>query len=282
MPEFFGRRNYLILFGLIFISMLILTIHFREGQDGPIHRAQRLVLAATAPLQAAVTTALTPVRDGWDYLAHFGELKRENRELKKEVSALKSELFARHGLEAENDRLRKLIDFKQKQTYDTVAANVIGMPENNWWSSIIVDKGLSSGVKHNMPVIAGGGLVGQVSDSSSEVSKVVLLNDVQSGVSVQVQRSGEVGVIKGQLKDKRLTLQYISRDSDIKNGDIIVTSGLGGIFPKDLYIGKVVTVRQSVYSLYKTVEVEPPVDFSNIEEVLILKYDPGVSITEGN
>ncbi len=282
MPEFFGRRNYLILFALIVLSMLILTIHYREGEDGLIHRAERLVMAAVSPLQTSVTNALTPVRDGWDYLAHFGDLKRENRHLKQEVAELRGQVFALQSLKNENSRLQSLIGFKDQAKYDTIPARVTGMPSSNWWSSVIIDKGVDDGIKRNMPVVAGGGLVGQVADASQRAAKVVLLNDVQSGVSVQVERTGEVGVIKGQLRDQRLILRYISKDSTIQNGDTVVTSGLGELFPKGIYVGKVVKVSLSSYGLYKDVEVNSPVDFTSLEEVLVIKHEPDFSFKEGN
>jgi len=275
MPEFFNRRNYLIILGLVIISMTILTVHSREGENGVIHRAQRVVMAATSPLQAAVTTALQPIRDGWEYLIHFGDLKRENRELRKEVVELQRENTALRSLKGENDRLRRIIDLKEKEGYEGVAARAIGKPVSGWQSSIMVDRGLKDGIKRKMPVVVGGGLVGQVTEASQNVAKVTLLNDVQSGVSVQVKRTGEVGVVKGQLKNQRLVLQYISRDSDIKRGDHVVTSGLGGIFPKGIYVGKVIEVKQSVYSLHKIVEIASPVNFANLEEVLIIKHEPG-------
>jgi len=282
MPEFFNRRNYLILIGLIFLSMIIVTVHFREGENGPLHRAQRLMMTLTAPVQSVVSTTFLPVKDGWDYLVHFGELKRENRELNEEVKKLQSQLRALQGLEKENERLRELMDFEKQASYEAVTAHVIGMPTGNWWSSIVVDRGLEDGVERNMPVVAGGGLVGQVVEVSKNASKVALLNDAQSGVSVQVERTGEVGVIKGQLKDRRLQLKYISRDSSVREGDVVLTSGLGEIFPKGLYVGKVAKVRQSAYSLYKVVEVATPVDFLKIEEILIIKHKPVFYTEEGN
>ncbi|HZD60736.1 MAG TPA: rod shape-determining protein MreC [Anaerolineae bacterium] len=275
MPEFFNKRNYLILLGLIFISMIILTVHSREGENGVVHRAQRLVLAATSPLQAAVTTVLQPVKDGWDYLVHFGDIKRENRELRGELIELRGKLTSLQNLKSENDRLRKLVGFMEKEDYKGVPARVIGFPTSNWSSSIVVSRGSRDGVKRNMPVVVGGGLVGQVVDVWYRAAKVVLLNDVvQSGVSVQVKRTGEVGVIKGQLKSKLLSLEYISRDSTVREGDTIITSGLGGVFPRGIYVGRVKKVQQSPYSLHKTIEIATPVDLANLEEVFIIKYQP--------
>ncbi|MBE0446891.1 MAG: rod shape-determining protein MreC [Actinobacteria bacterium] len=279
MPDFFGRRNYLIILSLIFISIVILTIHFREGEDGVIHRAQRFVMAAISPLQAVAVAALQPTKDGWDYLVHFGDIKRENRELRREVVELRGKLASLRSLRDENSRLRNLIGFKEKEDYEGIPAHVIGKPMNNWWSSVIVDRGHKDGVRRNMPVVVGGGLVGQVVDVSQNAAKVLLLNDVESGVSVQVKRTGEVGLIKGQLKSKRLSLLYISRDSTIEQGDHIVTSGLGGIFPKGIYIGKVSKVRQTLYGLHLIVEIAAPVDFANLEEVFIIKYEPGFAFS---
>ncbi|MCL6472773.1 MAG: rod shape-determining protein MreC [Firmicutes bacterium] len=282
MPDFFSRRSYLVLIILIAVSIFITTVHYREGEDGLIHRSERLVMAAISPLQAAVTSILTPVKDGWDYLVHFGDLKRENRGLKQEIDHLREQVFELQSLKRENSRLRSLIGFKDQLQYETIPARVIGMPASNWWSSVIIDKGYSDGVRRHMPVIAGGSLIGQVVDVTQSASKVTLLNDVQSGVSVQVESTGEIGVVKGQLRENRLSLRYISRDSAIQVGDRIVTSGLGGLFPRGLYVGKVSKVTLSGYGLYKNVEVMPPVDFSSLEEVLVVKCEPITAFKEGN
>ncbi|MBS3908828.1 MAG: rod shape-determining protein MreC [Actinobacteria bacterium] len=282
MPEFFSKRNYLIILGLIFFGMAILTIHFREGEDGPIHRLQRLVMAVTAPAQMAVSSSLQPVRDGWDYLAHFGDIKRENRRLKTEVGELRRKVGALQSLKSENTRLRKIVKFKDKAEYASVPAHVIGKPSSNWRSSVIIDCGLDDGVDRGMPVVVGGTLVGQVTEVSGRAAKVTLLNDVQSGVSVQVRRTSEVGIVKGQLKNQRLVLQYISRDSSINQGDRVVTSGLGGVFPKGLEVGKVLKVSQSIYSLHKIVEIAVPVNFADLEEVLVIEYKSDFDFGRGS
>jgi rod shape-determining protein MreC len=282
MPDFFSKRNYLIILGLVFVSMAILTIHYREGESGPIHRLQRFTMAATAPVQAAVSNALQPIRDGWDYLAHFGDLKRENRDLKREIGELRQTVADLTSLKSENRRLRKMIDFKNKEHYPSIPAHVIGKPASNWRSSVVIDCGIKDGIEQGMPVVAAGTLVGQVTEVSQRAAKVTLLNDVQSGVSVQVERTSEVGIVKGQLRNQRLVLQYISRDSTIKQGDRIVTSGLGGLFPKGFYVGKVIKVSQSVYSLHKIVEVAVPVNFANLEEVLVVQYKGDFNFTQGS
>ena len=282
MPEFFSKRNYLIILGLIFFSMAILTVHFREGENGPIHRLQRLVMAATAPAQMAVSSSLQPVRDGWNYLAHFGDIKRENRRLKTEIGELRQTVGELQSLKSENMRLRKIVKFKDKAEYASVPAHVIGKPSSNWRSSVVIDCGLNDGIDRGMPVVVGGTLVGQVTEVSGGAAKVTLLNDVQSGVSVQVRRTSEVGIVKGQLKNQRLVLQYISRDSSIKQGDKVVTSGLGGVFPKGLDVGKVLKVSQSVYSLHKIVEIAVPVNFADLEEVLVVEYKGGFDFSQGS
>jgi rod shape-determining protein MreC len=173
-------------------------------------------MSVTAPIQSTVTNIVSPVKDGWDYLVHFGQLTRENRELREQLSELRSEVSDLKSLKGENARLRKLVDLKKAKPFKITTARVIGMPSNNWWSSVVIDKGIQDGIKTGMSAIAGGGLVGQVADVSQHSAKIVLINDTDSGVSVQVQRTGEVGVIRGQLKSTKLTLSYVSRDSTIR------------------------------------------------------------------
>jgi rod shape-determining protein MreC len=278
MSDFFGRRNYLVLFVLIALSMIILTVHARESENGPIHSAQRVVMAVTTPIQSAVTTIVSPIKDGWDYLVHFGQLTRENRKLRKQLADLRTEVSSLKGLKAENTRLRKLVDFKNQNNLNVTTARVVGLPSSNWWSSVVIDKGLDNGIDSGMPAVSGGGLVGQVADVSKGSAKILLVNDAYSGVSAQVKRTGEVGVIRGQLKSSKLTLNYMSRDSTIRKGDLLYSSGLGGIFPKGIYIGRVSSVHQTAYGLYKTVEVLSPVDFVKLKEVMIIRSNKGFDI----
>ncbi|MBI4733400.1 MAG: rod shape-determining protein MreC [Rubrobacteridae bacterium] len=278
MPEFFGRRNYLILFVLISISIVILTAHARENENGPIHVAQRLVLAVISPVQSTVTTIVSPIKDGWDYLIHFGQLTRENRDLRKQLAESRSEVSELKNYKSENSRLRKLIDFKNQSDFKITTANVIGMPSSSWWSSIVIDRGTHDGIKRGMPVVSGGGLIGQITDASGESARVLLLNDSDSGVSVQVKRTGEFGIIHGQINSTKLTLRNISRDSTIRKGDQLHSSGLGGIFPKGIYVGKVTGINQTPYGLFKTVEVSSPVDFVKLREVMIIKSESGLNI----
>lgn len=282
MPEYFGRRNYLVLFGLILISMAVFTLHFREGENGPVHRLQRSMLAITAPIQSVVTTIVSPISDGWEYLIHFGQLTRENRQLSHDVAELQSQVTKLHNLRDENNRLRKLLQFKDQTTYETVTARVIGIPSSSWWSSIVINKGTNDSVSRDMPVVAGGGLVGQITEASGNQAMVMLLNDSESGVSALIQRTGEIGVVNGQLRNKKLSLRYVSRDSFAHTGDAVYTSGLGGLFPKGLYIGKITSVKQSNYSLYKVIEITPPVDYANLDNVIIVLTKSGFSVKENN
>lgn len=268
-----GRRNYSILALFVIASLLLLTVHFREGDSGPLHRAQRGSLALVAPLQKLATRAIDPLRDGWYFMLSIGRLRSENQRLSGEVSRLRTELRELEESEEENERLRALVGFQERVNVRTVPARVIGRPISNWQASIVIDKGHADGIRRNMPVVLSDGLMGQVVEVASRAARVLLITDQRSGVSVRLTRTGETGILQGQV-DGGLVVKLLSRESRVRKGDAVVTSGLGGVFPAGLEVGRVDNVSMPPYSLYRVVEVKSPVDFSRVEEVLVIVNPP--------
>lgn len=193
----------------------------------------------------------------------------ENDNLKRQIDVLKGKLVASQEIYLENQRLLKLLSLKQESGYQVVAARVIGRDPTNWSSAILINKGSHSGIKKGSVCLSFLGLVGRVVETSKTVSKILLINDPNLGVSSMVQRSRQEGLVTGSLGGF-LTMKYLSSDSDIKAGDIIVTSGLTGNYPKGLLIGTVEDLGDEFSGLSRYALIKPAVNLSGIEDVLII------------
>jgi rod shape-determining protein MreC len=193
----------------------------------------------------------------------------QTQKLKLKVDLLRKQLNDRNELYLENSRLRSLLSFKESIPYKVIAARVIGRDPSNWSSAVIVDKGSSNGIKNGFVSVTFYGLVGRVVETSATTSKIMLLNDPNLSVSAIIQRSRQEGLVCGSLGGN-LIMKYLPKDSDIKKSDIILTSGLTNIFPKGLAVGMVVDIGQEFSSLTNYAIIRPAVDFSALEEVLVI------------
>ena len=190
--------------------------------------------------------------------------------LKGKVRELEKELVELEEVRLENERLRHLLGFKQKLSESSIPALVIGRDPNNWSSVVFIDKGKNDDIVKNMVVISGQGRVGRVRESGKTMSKVMLINDIDSKVGAIVQRSREQGLLTG-TPEGNCKLIYLSLDSDVHKGDNVLTSGMGGIYPKEILIGHVVELAKEKGRLYKYAIVEPSSELSKLEEVLCIK-----------
>jgi rod shape-determining protein MreC len=265
-----GRPVLLVV--LVIASLLTTTLWYREGVDGPIHVLRRGVIAASEPFLIVGTWVSAPFRavGTWASGASvdrtaYDELQTQNLELKQRLAALEE-------AKQENERIRALVDFAKTQDLKSIGARVIGRPTDSWGGTIVVDRGTSKGVKIGDPVIAAGGLVGQVVEVSPLASKVRLITDPNSGVAVIVQRTRANGVVRGSL-DGSLHLDFVDKAKKPIRGDVVVTSGLGGVYPKDIVVGEVTDVSSPQADLYPEVAVASRVAIERIEEVLVL-LDP--------
>ncbi len=193
----------------------------------------------------------------------------QNEKLKREIDFLRQKLNTLNEVYLENKRLNSLISFKQKTPYRVVPARVIGRSADNWSSIIIIDKGSNNGIRRGFVAVSYLGLVGRVIEVSNSVSKVMLINDPNLGVSSLVQRSRQEGLVSGTL-GRSLIMKYLPKDADVQPSDTVVTSGLTSAYPKGLVIGTVVNVGEEFSGLSRYAVIIPAVNLSSIEEVLII------------
>lgn len=199
------------------------------------------------------------------YHRTFEEYKRKTQE----VNLLKSRLVGLEEVIKENTRLEKLLEFKRRLIYSSIAANVIGRDPSRWNSSIILDKGILEGVAVGQPVVSELGVVGKIAEVSESKAKIITVTDPQFSAAIMVQRSRESGVLSGTLQGI-CRLKFINDDADIIVGDQIITSKLSSAFPDSLMIGEVVEIKSGINNNTKECLVKPTVAFSQLEEVLII------------
>ena len=215
------------------------------------------------------------IRDSFKFITNFSKVKKENEELKKANSDYQGKALEYDDLKKESIRLRSMLNFSEQRTeYDYVGADIIGVSGNNFLDGFIINKGENKGIKKRMVAMTGEGLVGQVTAVGDNWAIVQCLSNENIAVAALVQSTRDNnGIVKGYKdeNDKLLAeIQRLSLDSLIKKDDIILTSGLGGIYPSGIRIGKVLSVYEDKGKVMKGAIIEPFVDFSKIEEVFIV------------
>lgn len=263
------RENPRLLVTLIVLSLVLLTVYFREGDTGPLHSARKVALAVTAPIARVGTAITSPIRSAADFIEGLGASRERVQALEEQNEELRARLAELEEARQENERLRALVEFAEERKLAKLGARVIRRPLSIWEGVIVIDRGSSDGVEPGMPVIAAQGLVGQVAVVSSGSSTVRLLTDQQSGVAAMIQSTRTPGVVRGSVSGA-LSLDFIDRAALPLVGDVVITSGLGGVYPTGLVIGDVTAVDDRRGELYPRVTVESRVRVDRIEEVFIL------------
>lgn len=230
---------------------------------------------ALNPIQKVAYNINRGFKDFVDFFLNFSEVREENKELKKENSELKSKLTENADLEKENEELRSILDFKkQRDNYNYIATNIIGYSGGGILDGFIIDKGKNDGIEKNMVVIAANGLVGQVSNVGSNWSIIQPIVNQNVKVSVKVESTSEnTGILSGYIDKSNNYLVKVTNlplNSEVKEGDKIVTSGLGFLYPKEIIVGEVISVEEDKVNVMKSAIVQPAVDFNKLEELFII------------
>lgn len=274
MPRFIKKRP---LFIVILVSILLVTLMIATTKHGQLpEKIEKPLLYVISPVQKIFYTASNGINNLFANILEDRNLQIENRELRKRVEILERELLEKNELEKQNKRLKGLLDFAEDSDRITVTgARVIAKNPGNWFNIMVIDKGTKNGVDVNMAVVTERGLVGRVFQVGPNWAKVRTIVDGQSSVSGIIERTRDNGLVKGNnamgLEDGMCRMIYLPLDSDLKPGDKVLTSGLGDIFPKGIYIGEVKEVIDEKRDFFKTAIIEPGVDFERIEEVLVVK-----------
>jgi rod shape-determining protein MreC len=275
---------------LTLISLTLLTVFFREPASGALHSVQRGGLGFLSPVQSLATKAVDPFKNGFRWTKDVLAAKRENTRMAAELESLRGEVLGLREAGRENDRLKQLLDFRDAGIFPKgatfVVARVIGRSPTRWQEWVEIDKGSADGLALNQPVVgatvpadkslSGKGLVGKIVAIAAHAAQVQLLIDPESSAAARVQESGAEGIVVWSDPGK-LIMDFVARDQPVAPKQVVITSGMGGIFPKGIPIGVVESVGEEDVNIYKQIEVRPFVDFRGIEEVMVITNPPPAS-----
>jgi len=264
---------------IFFVCFVLFLLSSSSGLKQPWNPVEQLIVEITTPFQRLIRQAINATSDFWTNYLYLVDVRSENEWLKREIDSLRRENSQNRELLATHDRLRRLLQFKEVVQRPVIAAQVIGLDPTGWFQSIMIDKGKNAGIRLDMPVVNALGVVGRVVSVSSNYAKVLLIIDQNSAVDCLTQRSRDRGMVKG-TSGEVCKMDYMAKTSDAVGGDLVITSGLGGIFPKGLPVGRVSSVKEGDDKLFKDIDVVPSVDFSKLEEVLVIQVTDSIKDKE--
>lgn len=261
------QKKLLLALAAVFVAIILYSSSLRDRDQANVF--ERWVITVTSPFMGVVAHANHQILSIWtDYINLVG-VQRENRVLRESVKVMNRNVLEIQDAIIANERLKKLLDLKSSLKIPSVAATVIGEESAPWFRTIVIDRGGVDGLDEGMPVVATSGVVGRIVKVSPNSARVLLLTDHASSIAAMIQRSRARGVIKGK-GGGACSLEFAMREEDVKVGDVVMTSGIGGVFPKGIAIGEVSMVRKGEYGMFQTVDIRPAVNVSRLEEVLVL------------
>ena len=227
------------------------------------------VLDIAAPVQRMIALPLEFLQDAWRQYVSILDTGEHNDELRSRLVLLEEEnLQLREALVA-SGRLERIAEIRADFEVPMLSSELVGVDPSPWFRSVLVDRGQTHGVRSGMPVISELGLVGLVTATSSRAAKAMLVLDRQSAIDGIVQRSRSRGIVRGRGTDQ-LDFEFVVRGSDVRIGDVVISSGLGGVYPKGIRIGEVSSVSDPGSKLLQTAKLVPAVDFGRLEQVFVM------------
>jgi rod shape-determining protein MreC len=273
------RRTGPLLLGVVLAHLVLISAQVNAKAGGKL--LEVVVFAAFSEVQRAVAAAWTAAAGVWGGYVDLRGVREENERLKARVAALEVDVQALRAQALQAERLQLLLRIQAEVPQRTLAARVIGADASAWFRTVTIDRGLQDGVTRDMAVIAPQGVVGRVLDQvAPRAARVQLLVDRNAGAAAVVERSRAGGVVVGAPQGSGLRLEYVSAAADVRVGDIVVSSGQDGIYPKGFVIGTVVEIERGGGG-YTSIHVRPAVDFSSLEEVLVVLDPPAAAVRGG-
>ena len=264
MKTFWSRSVQTAILFLVVAGILALAL------SGYISPVTNTIGGSLINVQTWVSTRYLAISDFLTVPRDVAALRQQNAEYQAEIARLQAQVIELQNKVAQTDTLAALVDFSRSNPTNTYkAAAVIGRDPSPFLRYVIINRGSNDGIRRGMPVVTNQGLVGRVDAVIGGASRVQLITDPSSLVSVILQNSSADAIMKGSVSGE-LSLEMLSQDAKIQTGDVVLTSGLGGEYPPDLLVGQVSNVRKRESDLFQEATVQPVVDFSRLEIVLVI------------
>jgi len=278
----FVRRAVVV--GLVIASLALLSVYFRESSSGPLHDVQSTGASVLHPFQVAAERVAQPFEDLYGWAGDVLDAKSENEQLRRENERLRQQAIQNQTAVRQNAELRRLLRFREgaafPRDYSGVAARIIGRTPGQFEQQVLIAAGSNARIHVNDPVVTASGLVGRVTKVSRRSARVTLLTDETSAVSALDLRTNAAGIVRhGIAGGEALVLDRVTKEDVVRAGDVVITAGwrsgrLASIYPRGIPIGIVTSVGQLDTDIYKRIEVDPFVDFSSLDSVLVLVEKP--------
>ena len=262
-----GKNPLIFLACIVLVSLLLITVSIRYDKGNLFFES--VIVRIFSPIQSLLTQARTSILDLLDHHFFLTEVSRENDRLLKEIDLLTRRNSDLLETVKRQERIKKLQGTNKKEKVKSLTALVIGRDSTQWSKMIFIDKGTDDGIRGNVAVVTDAGIVGHIIHSTATTSKVLLITDSRSAVDSLFQNTRVPGVSTGTGEDL-CEIKFVPIDAELKVGDRVISSGLGGIFPKGRMVGTVVGVAKRKQELFQDVVVAPSVDLSRLEDVLVL------------
>jgi rod shape-determining protein MreC len=272
-------RRRLVVAVLVLVSLALLSAYFRESDSGPLHGVQSTGAAVLRPFQVGAERVARPFRDAASWFGGLVDAKSENAKLRRQLDEYRQLLIQNQTAASENETLKDLLRYRDSAAFPkgftAVATRIIGRAPTQFVQQVEIDAGSNQGIRLDSPVVTGDGLVGNVTKVARNVALVTLLTDESTAASGLDPKTKATGIVRHDPAGGALVLDRVTKDQVVNLGDIVVTAGwrsgkLTDLYPKGIPIGSVSSVGQVDTDLYKRVQVEPFVDFSALESVLVL------------
>ena len=264
---------------LVVLALALITISFRESEEGPLHDAQAAAASALQPLTVAMERVAEPFRDAYRWTADLFDARAEAERLRAENEQLQQQVIQNESALQSLVEVKKLLTYVDGPTfpgdYTYVATSITARPARGFEQEIVLPVGRDNGVELDAPVVSADGLVGRVTRRTADSSRVTLLTDESSAVSARDLRTGAVGIVEHGQTGDALVMSRVRKEDAVKVGDEIVTSGwtsgeLRSLYPKNILVGRVTSVGQTQTDLYQHVQIASDVDFSSLDVVAVL------------
>jgi rod shape-determining protein MreC len=278
-------RRRLVVGVLVLLSLMMITVYFREAPNGGMHDFQSAGASALRPFEITANRIARPFTDAYNWTADLFHARAENGELRRKLSMARQEAIQHATAAQELEKLTRLLKYKQTLTYpedfskSAVTASVVSNPASEFDQTIVLAAGSSDRIRVHDAVVTDRGLVGQVTKVTRDESRVTLLTDKESAVTAKDHQTGAIGIVRhSQGPEDLLFLDRVSKSKRVLEDDLVVTAGLQqgelpSFYPRGIPIGQVTKVGQTEVDPYQVVQIVPFVDFTSLDVVLVLVSD---------